>query len=127
MRVQLLTFILLACCAPSGWGCDTDDKPSTSVSTDPKAGALFTNSPEAGVPPEKSPKKLKLTLNSTPSKAIVTVNGNEVGTTPMILELEDHGKPTEFVYKLDGYQSVTKNELLVRDGEVHGVFGKKMK
>jgi len=105
--------------------CDDDKaKPPEKVQQATAPAAIF-DATTADV--AKPVRKLKLTLNSTPSDAMVVVNGNEVGKTPMILEVEDHGKPIEFVYKLPGYQNVTKKELLVRDGEVHGVFGKKLK
>ena len=65
-------------------------------------------------------RKLQLILRSTPTGAIVAVDGRHVGITPTSLQLPDDGALHEFSFALAGHSPWKVRFAPIKDGVIHG-------
>jgi hypothetical protein len=125
MRIRLAVVMLVGCTG-------SDDKPREAPPPPPPidAAAVVIDAPleelelsDGGLVPVRKPREkryLGIMLSSTPSGAIVAVDGRDVGRTPTYWEGEFTGGERCFSFRKAGHNTQTYRFVPVKDGFVHG-------
>lgn len=69
-------------------------------------------------PPPSGPKKVRLNFESDPERALVTLNGRQIGHTPFFEEFLKEDDVLTFVFSKDGYERTEKTAVTSRDQTV---------
>lgn len=128
MRAPLVLVLLTACSSSGG---STPPPPSepppepapTVVLPDAavaEPAAPITSIPLPEPPATRDRRRLQIMLTSTPSDALVRVDGKEAGRTPAYWEGDFTGRPRTFTFEKLGYATSTYSFVPIQDGFVHG-------
>jgi serine/threonine protein kinase len=75
-------------------------------------------------PPPSGPKKVRLSFESDPERALVSLNGRQIGHTPFFEEFLKEDDVLTFVFSKDGYQRTEKTAVTSRDQTVSAKLDK---
>ena len=84
---------------------------------------VVVDSPEPAAAPDAPapapPRQLVVSLRSTPAGATVSVDGESVGETPVVFEVDDDRQAREFRFVLEGHAPRVYRMPTLRDGVIH--------
>lgn len=91
------------------------------VSSEPPSGSYggSANVAADSAPPSRERHPIDVTLRSTPPGALVSVDGNPAGTTPAFWAGYADGRPHEFAFSLDRFETARYRFVPVTSGVIH--------